>query len=420
MRDEKGEQKCKATAAGLKHTLETFAPAARFATFKLLCAVGCVANLRVRQFDVEAAYLQGKFEGDDGEVYVRPPPDERYFDDRGVPIVWKLLKPLYGKADAGRIWHRTAKKQLVQLQGFKQSEFGPCYFYKKDPDGRRVDLILYVDDCCMADTGGKQANNAFRDRHEHRHARGWRSQDLRFRAYVKAEAETYLSKQLADYSIYDTPLTPQLVKDYEIAARKEHYIDPAFYKNYQSKVGALIYAPPCGRPGESYAIGIEARALTFPTKAMNDHANRVLAYMAQNAVKGLKFKTQGGSAADRLLTATWPYRTRLPASVCDRGGFAHRCRSDLPSRLAGRDGARRGARYADVDNSGAVELSKERQSCQPSRHVDRRDLKLLEYVGHGDIEVRKIDTDDNVANVFTKSLPANVHHKHVMLLVALD
>eukprot|EP00965_Chrysotila_dentata_P141105 4663758-Pleurochrysis_carterae.AAC.1 len=77
------QQKRKATAAGVEHTLEIFAPAARSATFKFLCAVGCVANLRVRQFDVEAAYLQGKFEGDDGEVYVRPPPDERYFDDRG-------------------------------------------------------------------------------------------------------------------------------------------------------------------------------------------------------------------------------------------------------------------------------------------------------------------------------------------------
>eukprot|EP00965_Chrysotila_dentata_P146262 4830072-Pleurochrysis_carterae.AAC.1 len=28
-----------------------------------------------------------------------------------------------------------------------------------------------------------------------------------------------------------------------------------------------------------------------------------------------------------------------------------------------------------VDNSGAVALSKERRSCQRSRHVDRRDLK---------------------------------------------
>eukprot|EP00965_Chrysotila_dentata_P089849 2965805-Pleurochrysis_carterae.AAC.1 len=39
-----------------------------------------------------------------------------------------------------------------------------------------------------------------------------------------------------------------------------------------------------------------------------------------------------------------------------------------------------------VDNSGAVELSKERRSCQRSRHVDRRDLKVREYVAHGSID----------------------------------
>eukprot|EP00965_Chrysotila_dentata_P262745 6214660-Pleurochrysis_carterae.AAC.2 len=36
-----------------------------------------------------------------------------------------------------------------------------------------------------------------------------------------------------------------------------------------------------------------------------------------------------------------------------------------------------------VDNSGAIELSKDRRSCQRSRHVDRRDLKVREYVPHG-------------------------------------
>eukprot|EP00965_Chrysotila_dentata_P023594 782337-Pleurochrysis_carterae.AAC.1 len=51
-----------------------------------------------------------------------------------------------------------------------------------------------------------------------------------------------------------------------------------------------------------------------------------------------------------------------------------------------------------VDNRGAVELSKERRSCQRSRHFDRRDLKVREYVAHGLIEVRKIHTDDNVAD----------------------
>ena len=52
---------------------------------------------------------------------------------------------MYGEADAGRIWNRTAVNQLVNVQGFTQSEFDPCYFYKV-VRGERVDIALYVDD----------------------------------------------------------------------------------------------------------------------------------------------------------------------------------------------------------------------------------------------------------------------------------
>eukprot|EP00965_Chrysotila_dentata_P033034 1100785-Pleurochrysis_carterae.AAC.1 len=62
----------------------------------------------------------------------------------------------------------------------------------------------------------------------------------------------------------------------------------------------------------------------------------------------------------------------------------------------GREEPRATPMYAD--NSGTVELSKKRRSCQRSRHVDRCDLKVREYVAHGKIEVRKIGTDDNVAD----------------------
>eukprot|EP00965_Chrysotila_dentata_P088858 2933541-Pleurochrysis_carterae.AAC.1 len=198
------QQKRKALASGSEYTLKTFAPAARSATFKLLC----------------------KFEGDHGEVFVRPPPDERFFDDRGVPIVWKLVKPLYGEADAGRIWHRTAKRQLVETQGFTQPEFDPCYFFKKYPDGHRIDLILDVDDCWMADTGSTQADDdlrIFRDRFKltlQETPKQLLGMNIDMQAdggvkisastYVKAKAETYLPQPIADYPLYDTPSRPQL------------------------------------------------------------------------------------------------------------------------------------------------------------------------------------------------------------------
>jgi hypothetical protein len=116
----------------------------------LLVARGNVTKRRARQFDVEGAYLKGKF-ADNEVVYARPPADfpggtrYRTFDDRGVPLIWRLRVPLYGEADAGRIWNRTAVNQLVNVQGFTQSDFDPCYFFKES-GGERVDIALYVDD----------------------------------------------------------------------------------------------------------------------------------------------------------------------------------------------------------------------------------------------------------------------------------
>ena len=140
----------KATAAHNGTVIETFAPTVRHTTFKLLAAHGAVTGRRCRQFDVEGAYLKGKFEN--GEViYARPPPNfpggtvYRLYDEREVPLVWRLKVPLYGEADAGRIWNRTAVNQLVNVQGFTQSEFDPCYFFKEQ-HGERIDIALYVDD----------------------------------------------------------------------------------------------------------------------------------------------------------------------------------------------------------------------------------------------------------------------------------
>ena len=62
-------------------------------------------TVRQRTFDVEAAYLKGQFEKSE-VLYARPPLGYRSWD-HGVMYIWRLKVPLYGEADAGRIWNRT-------------------------------------------------------------------------------------------------------------------------------------------------------------------------------------------------------------------------------------------------------------------------------------------------------------------------
>ena len=115
-------------------------------------------------FDIEAAYLKGEFEANE-VVYARPPPGYRH-TIRGVPVVWRLKVPLYGEADAGRIWNRTLVKQLRDVQKFKQSEFDPCYFRKYLPGGKRIDVVMYVDDGYVVTNDRDGATRELRKLHD--------------------------------------------------------------------------------------------------------------------------------------------------------------------------------------------------------------------------------------------------------------
>mmetsp|Transcript_48744 Transcript_48744/g.104053 ORF Transcript_48744/g.104053 Transcript_48744/m.104053 type:complete len:90 (+) Transcript_48744:1-270(+) len=55
-----------------------------------------------------------------------------------------------------------------------------------------------------------------------------------------------------------------------------------------------------------------------------------------------------------------------------------------------------------VDNSGAVELAKDRKSSQRTRHVCRRYLKVRELVAEGLVKVKWVDTKDNLSDLLSK------------------
>ena len=59
-----------------------------------------------RSYDVPSAYPQG-IQKESEQVVARPPPGFRKHNEEGVEILWLMMSPLYGQADAGAIWNRT-------------------------------------------------------------------------------------------------------------------------------------------------------------------------------------------------------------------------------------------------------------------------------------------------------------------------
>ena len=57
-----------------------------------------------------------------------------------------------------------------------------------------------------------------------------------------------------------------------------------------------------------------------------------------------------------------------------------------------------------VDSKGASDLSQDFVSNARVRHFERRQLKVRELVENGVVAIKSIGTDDNVSDIFTKSL----------------
>ncbi|KAE8183731.1 hypothetical protein A4X03_0g8163, partial [Tilletia caries] len=89
---------------------ETYAPTARLDTVRILLSIAVQYGLIIHQLDVVTAYLQGELTE---ELYMRQPPGY----DNGSNLVLRLLKPLYGLKQAGRVWNKKLHDALDSKDG---------------------------------------------------------------------------------------------------------------------------------------------------------------------------------------------------------------------------------------------------------------------------------------------------------------
>jgi hypothetical protein len=64
-----------------------------------------------------------------------------------------------------------------------------------------------------------------------------------------------------------------------------------------------------------------------------------------------------------------------------------------------------------VDNKSAIELAKNPVHHERSKHIDVRFHFIREHVKNGDVEMTHVTSRDQVADIFTKPLPAELFNK---------
>ncbi|GJR31433.1 putative ribonuclease H-like domain-containing protein [Tanacetum coccineum] len=124
---------------------EVFAPVARIEAIRIFLAFASYMGFIVYQMDVKSAFLYGKI---DEEVYVSQPPG--FIDPKYPKKVYKVVKALYGLHQAPRAWYATLSTFLLK-NGYRRGTIDKTLFIKKD----KHDIILvqvYVDDIIFGST----------------------------------------------------------------------------------------------------------------------------------------------------------------------------------------------------------------------------------------------------------------------------
>ncbi|GJT70722.1 putative ribonuclease H-like domain-containing protein [Tanacetum coccineum] len=124
---------------------EVFAPVARIEAIRIFLAFAYYMGFIVYQMDVKSALLYGTI---DEEVYVSQPPG--FVDPNHPNKVYKVVKALYGLHQALRAWYATLSTFLEQSR-YRRGTINKTLFINKD----KKDIMLvqvYVDDIIFGST----------------------------------------------------------------------------------------------------------------------------------------------------------------------------------------------------------------------------------------------------------------------------
>ena len=440
----------------------TFAPVARFTTFRVLMALAAHQDLDIWSVDVKGAYLYGKM---DREMYMRQPPG---FSDPCKPDhVCLLNKSLYGCCQSGSIWHSVLHGFLT-TEGFTQSEADECMYFQRTQTKQLFVVLVFVDDMLLI-TLDHQAvaklKAALRAQFTI-HDLGSASQFLNIEILrdrpnrrILLRQSGYIATLLSDHEISEqmassTPALPH------IRLRHAAPDDPTgdevsvmHSKPYRELVGSLMYLAQRTRPDILYAVQQVSQFQSQPTMDHWEAARHILKYLCGSPKHGLLYSgtpqhisgnfSKGPTATVATFTDSgWMQDTETCKSVGGHvfllfgGTVDYSCKKFAAVALSSTEAewyaacsASRNAlwihmllRELDIgppgpvrlyeDNNGVIAFATKSACISTMRHIHLRHRFLRQQVKDNLIELVKVPTSENVADIFTKPLARGPFRRH--------
>ncbi|GJU87408.1 putative ribonuclease H-like domain-containing protein [Tanacetum coccineum] len=264
---------------------EVFAPVARIKAIRLFLAYASFMGFLVYQMDVKSAFLYGTIEE---EVYVTQPPG---FKDPDHPDkVYKVVKALYGLHQAPRAWYETLANYLLGNR-FKRGKIDQTLFIKK----QKGDILLvqvYVDDIIFGSTN-KELCTGFeklmKDKFQ-MSSMGELTFFLGLQVQQKEDGifisqDKYVAEILKKFNYSDVKSASTPV-DLEKPLVKDGDADDVDVHLYRSMIGSLMYLT-ASRPDIMFAVCACARFQVTPKTSHLLAVKRIFRYLKGKPTLGL-------------------------------------------------------------------------------------------------------------------------------------
>ncbi|GJS41073.1 putative ribonuclease H-like domain-containing protein [Tanacetum coccineum] len=384
---------------------EVFAPMARIEAIRIFLAFASYMGFIVYQMDVKSAFLYGKI---DEEVYVSQPPG--FLDPKYPQKVYKVVKALYGLHQAPRAWYATLSTFLLK-NGYRRGTIDKTLFIKKD----KHDIILvqvYVDDIIFGSTKKSWCDEfeALMRSKFQMSSMGELTFFLGLQVKQKADgifisqdkyvAEILKKFDFANVKTASTPIETQkpLVKDEEASDVDVHL--------YRSMIGSLMYLT-ASRPDIMFAVCACFKFQVTPKSSHLSDVKRIFRYLKGKPklalwyprVSSFDLESYSDSDYDGVnldrKSATGEAEYVATASCCGQVLWIQNQMLDY------------GFNFMNtkiyIDNKSTICIIKNPIYHSKTKHIAIRHHFIRDAYEKKLIQVLKIHTDDNVADLLTKA-----------------
>ncbi|KAH9733862.1 Integrase catalytic domain-containing protein [Citrus sinensis] len=394
--------------------------------------------------NVKTAFLHGNLEE---EILMAQP--EGFVEEGTEDMVCLLKKSLYGLKQSPRQWYLKFDEFMLN-HNFSRSEYDNCVHFRKLNSGDQINLLLYVDDMLIACKHRAEVEKLktelmtvfeMKDLGPAAKILGMQIKRDRDAKTLFLTQSGYLKRVVSRFGMVNSkPVTTPVAAHFKLSKQQEPeeevYIDHMKRIPYSSAVGSIMYAMVCTRPDVAYGIGLVSRFMGNPGKEhweavkwllrylkgteeygvvfgqVNNASSKVLGYVdsdfagdldRRRSVTGLVFTLCGGAVSWKstlqsvvALSTTEAEYIALTVAVKEAIWL-----KGLVTEL----GLEQESVTVNCDSSSAIQLSKNPKYHERTKHVDVRMHFIREEIRSGVINVIKIPTEVNPADMLTKPLP---------------